>query len=561
MNTARNRYRYVSVSLAISLLVSGIGSYTESSPATNDESSAQEAQQAARLAKITKPAKAPPTSGAWTKIYDQRNIDFYIDPALIVQNGNYVTIPYLVDLPEKNDLSLLLEGRLSYSSVVSIVNYDCSRRSLPPRSERYWQSAENYFYPGQRASGNPMINPFRRAESEWIAAFDGPGLVYVGRSAQVSQAFFVNRVLVPELKICQNLWKAPPGFQPQKIPPYIQIRTPPCNARNPTGGMLESCSGTIDKKANDVFKSENLVFAKQGTYTGKLSNGFPTGYGRYQIETGDSAGDLYIGFFRLGNFDGFGTYYHQANDRLKGSIFIGYFKRHKKNGPGVYLFADGSLPQEGIWEDDILVKPKKTVFIDTLQGLPLCQGDDATTWTDCFGYLEFEAIEGQRLQGARDQVYAGGFKDGLPGGVGTFFSKDGHVDYQGQLRSAKPDGVGTEFFDYAGERYYTGGFSDGKRHGKGVALTGGGSTMMERYEGEYVNGVRSGLGTLWVEKSFKYVGGFKANKFDGYGVYTPERVPGGEVVVKEGIWKDGRLLKPGEAPQTSGELKPPKNNK
>ena len=184
------------VSLAISLLVSGLGSYVESSAATNDESSTQEAKQAARLAKITKPIKAPPTSGAWTKIYDQRNIDFYIDPALIVQNGNYVTIPYLVDLPEKNDLSLLLEGRLSYSSVVSIVNYDCSRRSLPPRSERYWQSTENYFFPGQLASGNPMIDPLRRAESEWIAGFDGPGLVYVGRSAQVSQAFFVNRIVL-----------------------------------------------------------------------------------------------------------------------------------------------------------------------------------------------------------------------------------------------------------------------------------------------------------------------------------------------------------------------------
>jgi hypothetical protein len=123
------------------------------------------------------------------------------------------------------------------------------------------------------------------------------------------------------------------------------------------------------------------------------------------------------------------------------------------------------------------------------------------------------------------------------------------------LKSGRPDGVGTQLNSFSGESFYSGGFSDGKRHGNGISVSGGGSTLWERYEGDYVNGTRSGQGTLWIEKSFKYVGGFKAGKFDGYGVYTPERVPGGTVVVQEGTWKNGKLLKPGEEYEGKGKAK------
>lgn len=51
-----------------------------------------------------------------------------------------------------------------------------------------------------------------------------------------------------------------------------------------------------------------------------------------------------------------------------------------------------------------------------------------------------------------------------------------------------------------------------------------------------------GQGVLSVENSFEYVGGFKGNKFNGYGVYTSARQPGREQVVKEGVWKDGNLV-------------------
>ena len=511
--------------------------------AADGELSKQQVARQALVDKALKPPKAPPQSASWQKIYEQREIVFYYDPILIEQKDRYVSIPYLVDLPVENHLNLLLDGRRAYRSVLSVVNYDCSRRSLPPRSARYWMPEEDYFFTGTHAAGEAMIDPVRSSQPEWIAGFDGAGLTYEGRSEQISQAYFIFRVLNAELRICETYWKTPPGFQPPKTPPYTQIKTPPCSPQNPTGGMFEACMNTTSAKISNVFKDQNQAFQNPGTYTGQFMYGSPSGYGRYLVQAGARAGDLYIGFFSAGNFDGFGSYYYNANDRLKGAVYTGYFKDHKRSGLGIYSSTDGSPPQEGLWEDDKLVEPRKVLFLDTLRGLRLCEGDEAVGWTDCFGFMKFEPIQGQRLQGAAPTLYAGSFTEGIPDGLGTFFADAGWVRYQGQLKSGRPDGVGTQFI---GEGFYSGGFLDGKRHGKGVSVSGGGSSPWERYEGGYLNGSRSGQGVLSIEKYFKYVGGFKAGKFDGYGVYTPERLPGGTVLVKEGTWKNGKLLKPGE---------------
>ena len=436
---------------------------------------------AGRLLGAPQSKLSPPTSTAWKKIFEQGKIEFYLDPALIEQKGLYVSIPYLVDLPVKNELTLLTDGRLSYLSVVSVVNYDCSRRSLPPRSERYWQSAENYFYSGAHATGAVLTDPARRREPEWISGSDGLGIVYEGAVGQVSQSYFVTKVLDPELKICKNLWQAPADFQPEKTPPYVQVKISQCGPTNPTVVSFTACEIMTRQKPISTFKDQNQMFATPGTFTGKATNGIPNGYGRYQIDGGVTAGDLYVGFFALGNFEGFGSYYHRADTPAKGAVFVGFFKNHKKSGPGAYRLADGSIVQEGIWADDKLVQPGRTMLIDTLRGLPFCEGSDATRWSECFGYLEFEPIQGQRLQRAGTPIYAGSFKDGLPDGVGTFFSADGRVGYQGQLKAAKPDGIGTEFYDSSGERFYSGGFLDGKPHGQGVSLTGGGRRLLERY--------------------------------------------------------------------------------
>lgn len=515
-------------------------------------------QQLARQAlvdKALKPAKAPPQSASWQKLYEQRGVVFYYDPALIEQKDLYVSIPYLVDLPVDNELNLLLDGRRAYRSVLSVVHYDCSRRSLPPKSERYWMSEQNYFFTGTQAAGEAMIDPLRSGKPEWIAGFDGSGLTYEGRGTQVSQAYFVVKVLNPELKICQAYWKAPPGFQSAKTPPYTQIKTPPCSQQKPAGGLLEACLNTTSARIRTAYKDQNQAFDNPGTYTGSFLNGSPNGYGRYLVQSGTRAGDLYVGFFSAGNFDGFGTYYYNADDGLKGAMYIGYFKEHKRNGMGIYRAADGSPPQQGNWEADKLVEPKKVFFLDTLGGLAPCEGEDALTWTHCFGFMKFESIPGQRLQASTATLYAGAFTDGIPDGLGSFFADDGWVKYQGHLQSGKPEGEGTRFFSSSGDRFYSGGMLDGKRHGKGISVSGGGSTLWERYEGDYVNGSRSGQGALWIEKSFKYVGGFKAGKFDGYGVYTPDRAPGGTVVVQEGTWKNGKLLKPGEEYADKGKAK------
>ena len=525
--------------------ISGAEPFNGPSLETQKEMAAHEL----RVKNSLKATKASPQSSSWTKIYDQSGINFYFDRALIKQDGLYVSIPYLVDLPVPDEINLLTDGRHAYQSLISVVNYDCSRRSLPPQSERYWANEDDFFFTERMAAGELMMDPSRSKKKEWVAGFDSPGMTYGGKGGQVNQTYFINRVLNPELKICQTFWKAPDGFKPAKTPPYTQLKDPICIPARQDGKTLDFnyCSITTSAKTRSDSGGENKVFINPGTYTGEYRSGYPSGYGTYLVQSGELAGDLYLGFFSGGNFDGYGTYYHNANNSLKGSMYIGYFKNHKKEGPGIYTFADGSPAQEGEWKEDRLVTPQKIVFKDTLRGLPMCQGDDALAWTDCFGYLRFESILGQVLSKPGGTTYAGAFKDGLPDGVGSFFHGDRHdIGYQGEIKSGLANGIGAEINSYTGQASYYGGYFEDKHHGKGRSVTGGGSTPLTIYEGDYVYGARSGQGTLTVEKNYTYVGGFKGSKFDGHGVYTPERLPGGVVAVKEGMWQDGNLLKAGE---------------
>ena len=500
-----------------------------------------------------KATKTPPSSSNWTKIYNEGKVRFYYDPALIRQNGLFVTIPYLVDLPVPNEINLLTDGRFPYKSVISVIQYDCSRRSLPPNPERFWATEDHFFFPENMAMGEPMMDPLRRKkELQWIAGMEEPGLRYEG-GTDIGQSYFVVKVLNPELKICTNFWKRPEGFEPPKTPPYLQKKPVPACMGNDMW-KWQGCKASINRSRLNPHLGTDLIFKTPGRYEGPVTMGSPNGWGTFTFEGGDRAGDMYIGFFSSGNFEGFGTYYHNATNSLKGSKYIGNFRNNLKDGLGTYIFADGRPAEEGIWKEDKLNQPKqiKNFFLDTRKDLPFCQGADATQWTDCFGFLEFDSIQGQALQQPTDTTYAGGFKNGLPDGVGSYFYRRS-LDYQGGLKQGKYDGSGTLFRSEDGESYYTGGFADGKKQGQGVSQSSEG--LMERYEGDWLNDFMV-KGTIYKEKQFTYVGGLKYGKFNGEGTYTPEHIPGGgDPVVKKGFWVDGNLLPAGKTPVDKAEKK------
>jgi len=514
-----------------------------------------------------KATKTPPSSANWTKIYIESGTTFYTDKALIRQDGLFVVIPYLVDLQQSPKISFSPGGgyinRMKgpgypYKSVISVIRYDCSRK-------RFWATEDHFFFPGKMASGEPFMDPGRRKELQWTDGMEGSGQEYGAQeddnnfddstAKSVGQSYFVVKVLNPQLKICSDFWKPPAGFVPPKTKSFVQ-KMPGPDCKGADVWKWQRCKATMNQSRPTPHLGSDLVFKAPGRYEGPVNYGSPQGWGTYTFEGGDRAGDIYIGFFDGGNFNGFGTYYHNAPNKLKGSIYIGHFRKHLKDGLGTYRYADGTPTQEGVWKEDRLDRPLssiKTFFLDIRAGLPFCQGTDASEWTDCFGYLEFDSIRGQVLDYKRiDQAYAGGFKNGLPDGVGTFFDLRSYLtpEYQGGFKQGKYEGTGT-LFGSPGS-YYTGGFVGGKKQGLGVSRSTG-----SRYEGEWENDSFI-KGTEYKENQYTYTGSFKGGMFHGEGRYTPAQKPGGaEPVVQEGVWKNGKLIPPEKPPAAESETAEP----
>ena len=67
-------------------------------------------------------------------------------------------------------------------------------------------------------------------------------------------------------------------------------------------------------------------------YRGQLEGGVPHGYGSYC-----NHGYQYVGDFKKGKFDGYGTLYYP-----EGGKYAGYWKENKKHGKGIFYTKNGS---------------------------------------------------------------------------------------------------------------------------------------------------------------------------------------------------------------------------
>jgi hypothetical protein len=73
----------------------------------------------------------------------------------------------------------------------------------------------------------------------------------------------------------------------------------------------------------------------------------PDGQGTYTAFNGNK----YVGEFKDGKYNGWGTYYFLENNPNMGAKYVGEFKDNKFHGQGRLTFADGRVV-EGIWEDN-----------------------------------------------------------------------------------------------------------------------------------------------------------------------------------------------------------------
>lgn len=103
----------------------------------------------------------------------------------------------------------------------------------------------------------------------------------------------------------------------------------------------------------------------------------------------------------------------------------------------------------------------------------------------------------------------------------------------------KLDGVGT----------YTGPVKDGKPHGTGkLKYLSTDSSQRRQYEGEFVNGVRTGRGLLTFQNGDRYMGEFDNNQYHGQG----ELIYGGWKYI--GNFKEGRYHGRGKLSSPKGTL-------
>ncbi len=70
-------------------------------------------------------------------------------------------------------------------------------------------------------------------------------------------------------------------------------------------------------------------------------------------------GDRYEGEFQDGKFNGWGTYYHLANNQFRGDKYVGKFQSGSRQGPGRYTSANGGETLEGVWNVGAFVRAEK----------------------------------------------------------------------------------------------------------------------------------------------------------------------------------------------------------
>jgi hypothetical protein len=159
--------------------------------------------------------------------------------------------------------------------------------------------------------------------------------------------------------------------------------------------------------------------------------------------------------------------------------------------------------------------------------LPVCQGDDGTQWSSCFGQITRtgHTYEGVFMNGKehgfgtmnifhpdhKGNKYVGEFKYGKPNGQGTFYHLADNrwkgYKHVGEFKDGKPNGNGT--LTYANGDIHVGEFKDGKKDGQGTHFRADGRIGL----GDWVDGKPSGRFIEYrADKSIERSGTFSDGK-------------------------------------------------
>ena len=170
--------------------------------------------------------------------------------------------------------------------------------------------------------------------------------------------------------------------------------------------------------------------------------------------------------------------------------------------------------------------------------LPVCQGSDASRWTNCYGSLTF--FNGQK--------YIGEYRDGQANGQGTYTFPDG-AKYVGEFIDNKRNGRGA-FYASIGSIFQQGIWADGKlirsepvqqatirdnsaKSNLPACHSRGSNEIGTLYLSNWTNCFGTSISAL----GEKYVGEWRDGKFNGRGTFYYANGS-----FEEGIWSDGKLI-------------------
>ncbi|OMJ67734.1 hypothetical protein SteCoe_35027 [Stentor coeruleus] len=287
----------------------------------------------------------------------------------------------------------------------------------------------------------------------------------------------------------------------------------------------------------DIYKGEMIGLLKEGngimyytdgsTYKGNWKQDLKHGFGVLTLKTGW----YYEGSWSQGKIEGIGI---TSEDSLKLfnfknneilSEFIppsiesykgNYLEGILKHGNGTYTYANGDI-YTGEWNEN-----KK-------------HGIGEMIWANgqkYNGYWEFDEIKGQGTMQLTDGTkYHGGFIKGLYNGKGKLLMPDGNTisgewengeiiqknleysyndgkNYIGTMTDFIWHGYGT--LNYPGGLNYIGNFNSGVYHGKGCE-----DNQNEKYDGEWVEGIKHGKGKYQDKYGNLYDGNWDMGKKQG----------------------------------------------
>ncbi|BES91731.1 MORN [Nesidiocoris tenuis] len=131
------------------------------------------------------------------------------------------------------------------------------------------------------------------------------------------------------------------------------------------------------------------------------------------------------------------------------------------------------------------------------------------------------------------QSYEGTIRRGHCHGEGVIEWNGGASIYDGQVSCNLRNGFGTKTYVNQGERmHHVGQWKDGKKHGQGKSVYGGGSW----YEGDWENGLRHGVGTRFYKNGARYHGQWYKGMRHGRGTMI---WPNSDVYIGE--WNFGQM--------------------